>query len=109
MNRITEPAKITQMDIGLEDHGSTFMWADFNYGGSGQGFGFLGIDMEFIVGMLEACNVDRLSQCVGKVVMIDHDNGKIYSVLPMKFSGGKPFDCEAWSLKQREEEVHSFR
>lgn len=88
-------------DVGIEDHGMFFMWAWFDYGGSSQGLGY-GINTKFIKSIIRVFGVEKLSQCKGDV-FVEHDQGKIYRLIPLQTKNGKEFDIQKgdwWDTKK---------
>ncbi len=95
-----EPAKITEVDVGFEDHGIFTLFATFDYGGAGQGLNYA-VDQEFIERFIVACGVNALSKCKNRIVMVLHGHDNIKAISPMKFEKGKPFDIEIWSTRAK--------
>ena len=105
MDAITEPAKVTKADVGIEDHGIFVGLLQFDYGYSCQGTGgFGGFNVKFIRGFIEACGVDTLSECVGRTVQVTHTDEFISKIAPMKFEEGKEFDIIAWQNEEKRSE-----
>ena len=96
-NKEKELAKITECDVGYEDHGCPFLFCTFEYedSNSRQGFGYIP-DMAFILRFLDAVCVDTLQKCVGKTVWVTHTNDEILRVDPLHKKEGKPFIIEDW-------------
>jgi hypothetical protein len=83
---ITTNAVVQDVTIGLEGP-ALYMWARLNYGGTCQGFGGIvlggrpdttagdhanqpNIAAEHIVGLLRACGVENVHECVGKAIRV---------------------------------------
>ena len=102
MDKKTEPAKIIDIDIKIEDHGYLALNCSFSYGGIHQGMSGYAIDADFIKQFMEACDKTILADCKNQVVLVTHTHDKITKIAPMPFNEGKEFDIEAWSDKFRD-------
>lgn len=108
-------AKITKTMLGYEDHGIFTAWLDLSYGSSGQGAGGYSLDtpiqdendkflgrvgtasgMDFIIGIIEACGVQKWEDVAGRTViaLTDSDDewgGKVIGIKPLPTEPGKEF------------------
>jgi len=91
--------------FGFEDHGISFMFADFDYEDywSNQGFGYC-INEEFIKKFIQAFGVEQLHECAGKLIKVEHCSYKITKLTPLSFNAGTEFDIAAWSKKYSKKE-----
>lgn len=98
-DRTTEPARIVEADIIIEDHGILTLSVTFDYGGSMQGLGAYAVNIDFIRGFMDACGVDELHNAIGKIVTVEHEFAQVFKIIPMKFDSknNKTFDIEKWS------------
>lgn len=97
MNKEREVARVTEAEVGLEDHGILTLFLRFEFDGSSQGLGCYAIDESFLYRVLDCFGVDRISAIKGMSCWVTHDMGKVYRVEPLHKKDGKPFDLEAWS------------
>ncbi len=72
------------------------MHGEFDYGGSGQGFGYR-IDIEFVRLFMEVFRVERLRDVNGKYCWVTHTGCQILKVEPMLPRDGQAFDVLRWS------------
>jgi hypothetical protein len=110
-DRDTVPARIERADVGFEDHGIFTLDAGFDYGSTAQGLGYF-VDQDFIERFIRACGAQWLRECIGRIVYVTHDWGKVYRIDPMPFDSKrrpKPFDIEAWAadLEAKRREVRA--
>ena len=93
-------ARVDKLDIGIEDHGCFFMFGGFEYegGGSWQGFGYI-IDEDFIRGILKAFSVERLQDCNGRLIYVEHTHSEIIKLIPLNFGKSQSviFDIKEWA------------
>lgn len=94
---VEEIGKIRDTHLGFEDHGMFSLCVDFDFGGSGQGFGHVclvgehGIDL--IQAVLRACGVDRWESLKGRTLFVlrEEPYGLIKGLKPLPFENGKGF------------------
>lgn len=83
MDRNIENARISKVFLGIGDHGPDG-WIHLEMNGSGQGMGGYNLRGEamsiFVLGVLQALEVDDWSALVGKYCRVDHDWGHIYRI-----------------------------
>lgn len=100
---VTQPAKITHVDITLVRGAYLNLDVTFDFGGTGQGFpSYTKIDTDLIKQFMEACDEEKLSECEGNVVKVTGNSTKIKKITPMDFEEGEPFDLEKWEEKLKE-------
>lgn len=91
-----EIGKIRSTHLGPEDHGIPTFMLDFDFGGSGQGFG--GYDLRHwgygpVGAILSAAGVARWEDLPGRVVTVlrGEARGAIIGLKPLPFEKGKGF------------------
>ena len=94
-------AKIEGTFLGIEDHGMFSLAVHLSYGGSGQGFGHIGLDGEnysiaspLIKAILRAGGVECWERLAGRTVYAIRDegwNGFVRGLAPLPTEGGKGF------------------
>lgn len=98
-------AKIRKAEIKYEDHGILTIMLDLDYGGMSQGAGGYGYGtrgtkypdgrlFEHLTGIMQACDVSRWDQVVGRTVYALCDHGKVYALKPLPTEKGKDFYFE---------------
>ena len=90
-----ELARLKNFDFALSDHGFPVLKGTFDYGGSGQGFGYV-VDTDFITAFLRAVGVNELQQVNGKTVWVTHSNFQIFKIEPLMKGDGETFDVTEW-------------
>ncbi len=117
-------AKITNVDLSIEDHGILTLYVHLDYGGSSQGFGGYRLDCfnkelnqsegtaagtDFIIRILELFNANRLKDLVGKVcyALMDADSftAGIIGLAQIEPDGGKQFLVTDWRQRWFSNEV----
>lgn len=113
MSTITERiAKITQADLGWEDHGilTTFIQLDYGTAGGSQGAAGYSFDrspldgryeraarigtafgMTFVMRLMDAAGVDRWSKMKGRTVIAIVDDGMVRGLKPLPTEPGVEF------------------
>lgn len=94
-----ELAKIESCELEIEDHGILTLSVSFDYGGSGQGLGGYVVDTDFIRRFMEACDTTKLSDCAGKIVIVEHIQDKVLKIKPLPFEKGTEFVIADWQEK----------
>lgn len=106
---VEQIARIEATHLGYEDHGIFTVWLTLDYGGAGQGAGGFALDefdqsdrerhgtaggMDFIIGVLRACGVDRWEKVKGRTVYAlreDEFHGAVIGLRPLPFETGSEF------------------
>ena len=92
-------AKLKGFDIQIEDHGLMMMAGTFYFDSSScQGFGYC-INIEFVRGLMEVFNANKLQDVNGKSCWVTHDRSKIYKLEPLHKDEGKVFEINAWIIE----------
>jgi len=92
-----ELARVTNVDIIIEDHGIPALSAGFEYEGcSAQGLGLYTLDGTFVFRFMLALGVTSLKSAVGKSCWITHDHSNIYAIEPLHKKDGTPFIIADW-------------
>lgn len=110
---IEQIAKINSTALGYEDHGIFTAWLDLHYGTGDQGAGGYALDsydetkkqrvghkcgMDFIIGILHACGVEKWEDVKGKTVIAlreDGFHGKVIGLKPLPTEKGSEFLFES--------------
>lgn len=108
-----ELGKIRSTFFGIEDHGMLTIMIDFDFGGSGQGFGGYALDIsdgnkrvgtaagtDFLLRILKLFKVDQLKQIVGRTAYAlkkgDRFSSSIVGIQLPKFDGAGYFLVADW-------------
>lgn len=91
--KVRELAKISRVDLIIEDHGCLILDLTFNYeGGSAQGLPLIvqGEDGgRTIKGIMEAVGVTSWRELRNKSCWVTQDSNAIYKIEPLHKNGGK--------------------
>ena len=100
MNQEKELGKITKVSIEIEDHGILTFWLNFDFGGSGQGFGGYAIENDLgtkaIRKIMETVGVDAWEKIPGHEMYVHRENGIIRAIEAPKYNGGKYFNIKTF-------------
>jgi len=110
--------KIKSTNLGKEDHGIMTFWLQFDFGGSGQGFGGYALDdyseeekrrigtaagMDAIIQILRVCDVNNWEDIQGKTLYALYDNDEygqlIKGIKGLPFESNKIFLMNEWQEK----------
>ncbi len=105
-------ALLKEVDFGTEDHGWFIPYITIDFGGKiiGLPYGLSGEHgLSFIKGILDLCNVDKISKCARTIINLVSDKEYIHEcsdikrLEPLPFSYGKPFDLWQWRKEGEKE------
>jgi len=86
------------LDVGFEDHGCFVMFGGLSYGSGSQGIG-LTMSSDFLKRFIRAFGVERLSECNGRYVFVEHSMCMIHRLIPISFGSDEEnaeFDISQW-------------